>query len=105
MGFIGNGNRPELTSWFCIDCGQSGMHKHGEHYCDDVPQVERLARERDAAIADAEALRLAVREFAALVIDNAPTFGTDDHSLREYAALCKKTAHTLAVLAGARGPR
>lgn len=60
--------------------------------------------ERDAALADAEALRLAARAYFA-TIDNAPPFGADDRALREHDAACDKAAHTLAVLAGARGPR
>ncbi len=71
---------------------------------DDSAVIERLAAERDAAVADAEALRLAARAYFT-TIDNAPPFGAGDLALREHDAACDKTAHTLAVLAGARGPR
>lgn len=49
--FIGDYPRPELTHWFCMACRQHGMYKYGEHHCGEVPQVDRLAAERDAAVA------------------------------------------------------
>ena len=67
-------------------------------------ELDGTIAERDAALADAEALRLAARAYF-VTIDNAPPFGAGDLALREHDAACDKTAHTLAVLAGARGPR
>jgi hypothetical protein len=71
---------------------------------DAIEALRATIDERDAALADAAALRLAARAYFA-TIDNAPPFGAGDRSLREHDAQCKKTAHTLAVLAGARVPQ
>ena len=125
--FSDDDTRAMLSVWRCRACNELGWKSTGawrwngaamEHRCGDVPQagafeaerldawaeIERLAADRDAALADAEALRLAAQAYFT-TIDNAPPFGAGDLALREHDAACDKTAHTLAVLAGARGPR